>query len=93
MNRHKLFIYLLLLKNTCKTFIYLAVLGLSCGTGSRSSLQHVGSSSLPSMEPGPPALGCGVFTIGPPGSPEVCYLDRLFPLLGGIEVVSDTMPL
>ena len=48
--------------NTCfffffLMFIYLAVLGLSCGTRDlRSLLQHVGSSSRPGLESGPPAL-------------------------------------
>ena len=53
--------------------------------GSRSSLQHVGSSSLPSMEPGPPALGCGVFTIGPPGESRSMLFRQTLPYLGVLK--------
>ena len=75
LNKHKLFIYLLLLKNTCKTFIYLAVLGLSCGTWI----------SLPSMEPGPPALECGVFATGPPGESRSMLFRQTLPYLGVLK--------
>ena len=56
-------------------FIYLAVLGLSCGIwGSlvwhaNSSLQHVESSSLTWDYPGPLYWGCGILATGTPGKP------------------------
>ena len=51
---NKFISYLFIIKkNTCKTCIYLAVLGLTCGTWISIFVQHVGSSSLTRGDLGP----------------------------------------
>ena len=50
---------------------------LSCHMWTVSGSMHVGSSSLTRIEPGPPALECGVLSIEPPGKSQDPYLETL----------------